>query len=45
MYIYIQQILAGQHDDKPESAFYMVGNIGEVGAKAAQIEASLKQNK
>jgi len=40
-----QQILAGQHDDKPESAFYMVGNIGEVATKAAAIEASLKANK
>jgi len=37
-----EQILAGQHDDKPESAFYMVGNIGEVAAKAESIEKSLK---
>jgi F-type H+-transporting ATPase subunit beta len=36
-----EQILGGQHDDKPESAFYMVGNIGEVGAKAEAIEKAL----
>ena len=44
-HIFLQQILAGQHDDKPESAFYMVGNIGEVATKAAAIEASLKASK
>jgi len=25
-----QEILDGKHDDKPESAFYMKGDIGEV---------------
>lgn len=38
-----EQILAGQHDDKPESAFYMVGNIGEVAAKAEAIEKQLQK--
>jgi F-type H+-transporting ATPase subunit beta len=36
-----EQILQGQHDDKPENAFYMVGNIGEVVEKAEEIAASL----
>jgi len=40
-----EQILAGQHDDKPESAFYMVGNIGEVATKAEAIEKQLAANK
>jgi len=31
------QILAGQHDDKPESAFYMVGGIEEVAKRADEI--------
>merc|ERR1712071_648130 len=30
-----QQIISGQHDDLPEGAFYMVGDIDEVKAKAA----------
>jgi len=38
-----EQILAGQHDDKPENAFYMVGNIGEVVAKAEAIEKQLQK--
>ena len=44
-YLTRQQILAGQHDDKPESAFYMVGNIGEVATKAEAIEKQLAANK
>jgi len=36
-----EQILGGQHDNKPESAFYMVGNIQEVAQKAEKIEAEL----
>jgi len=35
------EILTGQHDDKPENAFYMVGNINEVADKAAEMLASL----
>jgi F-type H+-transporting ATPase subunit beta len=38
-----EQILNGQHDDKPENAFYMVGNIGEVAAKAEAIEKQLSK--
>jgi ATP synthase F1 beta subunit len=30
-----EQIIGGVHDDLPEGAFYMVGNINEVKAKAA----------
>ena len=33
-----QEILNGQHDDKPEQAFYMVGNIEEVVEKAKALE-------
>jgi len=32
-----KQLLAGQHDDKPEGAFYMVGTIDEVVTKAAEM--------
>ena len=32
-----KQILSGQHDDLPENAFYMVGNIDEVTAKAKKL--------
>ena len=35
-----QEILAGQHDDLPEGAFYMVGDINEVQSKAVEIQAS-----
>merc|ERR1712072_1583282 len=35
-----KEILAGQHDDIPEAAFYMVGDINEVQSKAAEIQAS-----
>merc|ERR1712151_349942 len=34
-----QQIISGQHDDLPEGAFYMVGDINEVVAKAATMQA------
>jgi F-type H+-transporting ATPase subunit beta len=36
------EILAGKHDDKPEAAFYMVGNIEEVATKAAELAAETK---
>ena len=32
-----EEILAGKHDDLPEQAFYLVGNIDEVVAKAAKL--------
>jgi F-type H+-transporting ATPase subunit beta len=32
-------ILAGELDDLPEAAFYLVGNIDQVKAKAAKILA------
>ena len=32
-----KEILSGKHDSLPESAFYMVGNIGDVLAKAEEI--------
>jgi len=32
-----QEILSGMHDDLPEGAFYMVGNIDEVKAKAKKM--------
>ena len=35
-----KQILSGQHDELPENAFYMVGNIDEVVAKAKQMAES-----
>ncbi|MEZ4861861.1 MAG: F0F1 ATP synthase subunit beta [Caldilineaceae bacterium] len=34
-----REILDGKHDDLPEAAFYMVGGIEEVVAKAAQLRA------
>jgi F-type H+/Na+-transporting ATPase subunit beta len=33
-----QEIINGQHDDLPESAFYMVGGIEEAVEKAQQAE-------
>ncbi len=33
------EILAGQHDDLPEQAFYMVGTIEEAVEKAAGMQA------
>jgi F-type H+-transporting ATPase subunit beta len=35
-------ILAGELDDLPEAAFYLVGNIDQVRAKAAKILADAK---
>ena len=34
-----EEILAGEHDELPEQAFYMVGTIEEAVAKAEQLEA------
>ncbi len=34
-----KEIVAGQHDDKPEQAFYMAGNIEEVAQKAEELKA------
>lgn len=34
-----KEILAGQHDDLPEQAFYMVGNIEEAREKASKMKA------
>ena len=36
------QILAGELDDLPEAAFYLVGNIDQVKAKAAKILSEAK---
>jgi len=33
-------IVEGKYDEYPEQAFYMVGNISEVEAKAEQLRAS-----
>jgi F-type H+-transporting ATPase subunit beta len=38
-----QMILGGELDDLPEAAFYLVGNIDEVRAKAEKITASAKK--
>jgi F0F1-type ATP synthase beta subunit len=38
-----EQILAGQHDDKPEAAFYMVGNISEVITKTETLAKEAKE--
>jgi F-type H+-transporting ATPase subunit beta len=38
-----QMILAGELDDLPEAAFYLVGNIDEVKAKAEKILADAKK--
>lgn len=32
-----KEILAGTYDNLPEAAFYMVGDVTEVEAKAAQL--------
>ena len=34
-----KEIVDGQHDDKPEQAFYMVGNIEEVAQKSEELKA------
>jgi len=38
-----QMILAGDLDELPETAFYLVGNIDEVKAKAEKILADAKK--
>ena len=35
-----EQIVNGQHDDLPEQAFYMVGDIEEAKEKARKLSAS-----
>jgi len=35
-----KEIVEGQHDDKPEQAFYMVGNIDEVIQKAEELKSA-----
>jgi len=32
-----KEVLEGKHDDVPEQAFYMVGNIDDVRTKAANM--------
>ena len=34
----VREIAEGKHDDVPEQAFYMVGNIDEAISKAGQIK-------
>jgi F-type H+-transporting ATPase subunit beta len=36
-----KEIITGQHDQLPESAFYMVGNIEDAKAKAEQLAKEL----
>lgn len=38
-----KDIIAGNYDDLPEAAFYMVGGIEEVKAKAAELAAELDE--
>merc|ERR1712080_456699 len=40
-----QEIIAGQHDNVPESAFYMVGGIEDVKAKAADLAKEVEGDK
>ena len=35
-----QEILDGKHDDLPEQAFYMVGGIDEVVARAEELRGA-----
>jgi len=35
-----REIVEGQHDDKPEQAFYMAGTIDEVAQRAQELQAS-----
>jgi F-type H+-transporting ATPase subunit beta len=37
-----QMILSGELDDLPEAAFYLVGNIDQVKAKAEKIRSEAK---
>ncbi len=41
----LQEILAGDHDDKPEEAFVMVGDIEEVKTKAEALLKKAAENK
>ena len=34
-----KEVIAGEHDDLPEQAFYMVGGIEDARAKAAKMAA------
>ncbi len=34
-----KEIVEGQHDDKPEQAFYMIGSIEEVVQKAEELRS------
>ena len=36
-----KEILEGKHDDLPEQAFYMVGNIDEVVEKAQRLREEM----
>ena len=40
-----KDILAGKYDDLPEMAFYMVGDIKEVEAKADKMAKEMAENK
>merc|ERR1712093_311794 len=40
-----KEIIAGQHDNVPESAFYMVGGIEDVKAKAADLAKEVEGDK
>jgi len=40
-----KEILEGKHDIYPEAAFYMVGDIDEVGRKASEILKQLEGSK
>jgi F-type H+-transporting ATPase subunit beta len=35
-----KEIVEGQHDDKPEQAFYMVGNVEEVIQRAEELKSA-----
>ena len=39
-----KEILAGAHDNLPESAFYMVGTIEDVKAKAEQLAKEMGES-
>jgi F-type H+-transporting ATPase subunit beta len=39
-----EEILAGKHDDKPEAAFYMVGDIAEVAKRTEEIAVATAKN-
>ena len=39
-----KEILAGHHDSLPESAFYMVGTIDDVKAKAEQLAKEMGES-